>query len=483
MKTSNFNKIGDTCYRIKNQINGYISFAQWFLETDKNKRNMESFKEWTKENNVYNYNKVKIKYYNMILRNALEKYKVIKKNSTGEYIQNFEDNSAINDILNNLTKTNEQFKKRSNETCVAFREMLNFMIDFPHLNNAKKIFYSFATYQKGDNFVDLYNKKNIFEDISNKILCDHSPITILEKCLLVPKKSKELKEMCSDIINHHNVFSLKLNNFKKLKKHYLHTFSKCSDFENFVKKNDLKIIVFQLLINRYKSTLEKEYFSLFNYVMWGFNLVQSPSINIKKYMNNNVQYNDGVYSIKTNGVETYPYTLKVVNDYLISIQHGNYNFCDIDRHLFGLKRAIIAEYFVNLKFCYLFNIPFSDIQKYVNTSLDKEMYPINCAPGRKADMNYFINKKLWSIETTIHNTSNKIINHECLPCLNHLNKFISTFTKEYAILILIQPIGNEYDINDWFENNGKRVIKANKFLFKTFNFEQLSKLSEMTEAF
>ena len=237
-------------------------------------------------------------------------------------------------------------------------------------------------------------KKNIFEDISNKILCDHSPITILEKCLLVPKKSKELKEMCSDIINHHNVFSLKLNNFKKLKKHYLHTFSKCSDFENFVKKNDLKIIVFQLLINRYKSTLEKEYFSLFNYVMWGFNLVQSPSINIKKYMNNNVQYNDGVYSIKTNGVETYPYTLKVVNDYLISIQHGNYNFCDIDRHLFGLKRAIIAEYFVNLKFCYLFNIPFSDIQKYVNTSLDKEMYPINCAPGRKADMNYFINKKL-----------------------------------------------------------------------------------------
>ena len=111
------------------------------------------------------------------------------------------------------------------------------------------------------------------------------------------------------------------------------------------------------------------------------------------------------------------------------------------------------------------------------------MYPINCAPGRKADMNYFINKKLWSIETTIHNTSNKIINHECLPCLNHLNKFISTFTKEYAILILIQPIGNEYDINDWFENNGKRVIKANKFLFKTFSFEQLSKLSEMTEAF
>lgn len=481
MKTSKFNKIGDTCYRIKNQINGYISFAQWFLGTSENKRNMESFKEWAKENGVYNYNKIRRDYYGHIFGNALKKYKVIKKDATGKWIQNFENDSAIDDILNNLTKTNEQFEnEKSNETCMAFKEMLNFMIRFPHLNNAKKIFYAFSTYQKDDDFGDLYDRENIFKDMLDKIFCNTQPITILEKFLLVRKKSKELKEMCSNIINHHNTFSIKLNNFKKLKKHYLHSFSTCSDFENFVKNNDLKAIVYQLLINRYKSLLEREYFSLFNYVMWGLNLALKPSINIETYMNNNVQYNNGIYSIKkTNKIESYPYTLKTVNDYLISIQKENYNFCNTDRHLCGLKRPTVAEYFVNLKFCYLFAIPSGDIQKYVNTSLDKKRYPINCAPGRKADMNYYIGNKLWSIETTIHNTTREIINNECFPCLSHLNKFKSIFKIEQTMLILIQPIGSEHVINDWFESNGKREVKTDKFLFKTYNFEQLSKLTKI----
>ena len=73
MKIKYFNKIGDTCYRIKNQINGYISFAQWFIETNENKRNMEQFKIWAQENKVYKYNKIKLKYYNNDFENRFRK--------------------------------------------------------------------------------------------------------------------------------------------------------------------------------------------------------------------------------------------------------------------------------------------------------------------------------------------------------------------------------------------------------------------------
>ena len=83
----------------------------------------------------------------MILRIALEKYKVIKKIGD-KYIKNFNDISAIDDILNNLTQINNLMKKNSIETCIAFKAMLDFMYRYPYLNNAKKIFYAFSVYEK-----------------------------------------------------------------------------------------------------------------------------------------------------------------------------------------------------------------------------------------------------------------------------------------------------------------------------------------------
>lgn len=186
MKWSEFNKIGDTCYRVKNQINGYTTFAKWFLSTNGN-GDMQLFAEWTKKEEIYKYRIKNNRYFKIILNNALHKYKVIKK-IKGKYLQNFNDESQINDILNNLTKTEGLNNKLNIETCKAFRETLNFMIKNPSLNNAKKIFCAFSVYEEGDNFFDLYNCPNIFMNIARKILVKNTPEKILRKNLLSRKR-------------------------------------------------------------------------------------------------------------------------------------------------------------------------------------------------------------------------------------------------------------------------------------------------------
>ena len=93
-------------------------------------------------------------------------------------------------------------------------------------------------------------------------------------------------------------------------------------------------------------------------------------------------------------------------------------------------------------------------------------------------MNYSNDKKIWGIETTIHNTTNKIINYECHPCIEHLKNFGPK--KEQTILFLIQPIGYNKEINNWFSSNGKRIFEPNIFIFKTYNFKEVAELKELS---
>lgn len=482
MKWSKFNKIGDTCYRVKNQINGYTTFAKWFLSTNGN-GDMQLFAEWTKKEGIYEYRIKNNHYFKNILNNALHKYKVIKK-IKGKYLQNFNDESQINDILNNLTKTEGLNNKLNIETCKAFRETLNFMIKNPSLNNAKKIFCAFSVYEEGDNFFDLYDCPNIFMNIARKILVKNTPEKILRKNLLSRKPSNELKKMCSNIIKNQSMFKIELHDFQKLKKHYLWPFTNHVEFNNFIRNNDFKNIVLRLLSSQKEHLLLKEYFDLFNRVMRGLNLASTIGQNVKFYLNKNLNFNNNSFSSTSiNKIQTYPCTHEEVNEYLLSIQKENYDFCDHNLSFNGIKRSIIAEYLVNIKFCYLFKINSGEIGKYVNTCLNEKLCPVACASGKKSDMNYYDIKTLWSIETTIHDTVGAIINHECRPCISHLQTFKPN--KMQNILLLIQPKGINNEIIDWFESRGRELFKreGKNFYFKTFNFEQLSKINEIRSIF
>ena len=211
MKINNFNKIGSTEFRFKNQINAYHAFACWicsFSKENSSKLNDKEFKIWA-NNQGYHYSENdKRNRFKQVLSISEDIYKIIKWKD-GKYVLNFNQETYINDILNNIADTTIINHKRKNKisTALAFKEMLKFMFKNPNKNDAKQIFLSFAVYENGDDFSELY-EQNILEKMSLKLVSEKDPTTYLIKnnCYLLKdnKSFINTKKFCESLVKYKN---------------------------------------------------------------------------------------------------------------------------------------------------------------------------------------------------------------------------------------------------------------------------------------
>lgn len=476
MKFDNFNKIGGTEFRVKNQINGYISFATWFIEAEE--KTDAKFKEWTRNSGIYDYGEDQINRLNMVLKSAERRYKVIKKDDTGNYVLNFNFNHAKDDILNLLTSTEGLVKRNDIETCLAFKETLNFMLDHSELTDAKRIFHAFATYEQGDDFEQLYNENNLFDKIAIGLVPDGEGQRAIQKNCYV-KKPQSIRSICTKIIHNKQECIITQPEFETAKKTYLFNFDNYREFNDFVHQQSYDAIARLIIKNSKMSNLNGDYFDLFNRVLWGFNLSPSTGKNVLNYLNNNVfMKDDGTYSITRQEVPSlYPYSLEDVNRILNMVQQRDFSFMDNDSHLFCIPRSDIAEYFVNLKFCYLKNITPINCRRNIHTRLDNGLYPLSHATGGEADMSYLTSDRLYTIETTIHTTVGQIKNHEFNPCCQHLINHSPD--RPNNTLILVQYLDSDPELVRYFNDHGRLEFhRANKnFTLKTFDFREFSELN------
>lgn len=480
MKIENFNKIGDTCFRVGNQINAYLSFAKWFLNfiEDQGVEPTDSdFKKWTKNSGIYNYGKDKINRLNFVKKNCIEVYKILFKNNDGKYKINIDEKKLKYSLLNSLSNT-----KNNNHSCASFKEMLNFMVKNPTKNNARKIFLAFAIFEIGDNFSKMYDDEKILEKAILEKYPDNANVNIIyRKNFFSRKPSKYLKQISNRILSDKNNFHISYIEFKKLRKTYLNPFNTLESFNNFVHSNTLIKIARTIILNSKISLLNEEYFDLFNRVMWGLTLSNSNGKNVETYLNANLGIDENnMYYLKNEQIEPkkFPYSENEINIMLEKIQNCDFDFIDSDEHFSSIPRSDIAEYLVNLKFCYLLNLTINEAKKFVNTNLDVLFYPTSHATGGKADMMYTNNEMNISIETTIHNTCSSICNHESYPCISHLEDCEKP--KKSTRLYLIQPLGEQEKIKRWFKIVGNGILKDyhnRNFEFKTLDFKQLAKLS------
>jgi hypothetical protein len=162
----------------------------------------------------------------------------------------------------------------------------------------------------------------------------------------------------------------------------------------------------------------------------------------KIFNNKIIIFKDNLYLIKEKKKKIeYPFKKNEVIKILNKIQNNNFDFKNNFDNLISIGNSVLAEYFVNLYYCYEFDIKPKDYFKFVNTKTTNNLYPIFTAPGGVADMSYNNNGNIINIETTIHKTKLAIEKNEIFPCIEHLIKnsnnqktatliFISFFKKE-----------------------------------------------------
>lgn len=138
MKIELFNKIGDTCFRVGNQINAYLSFSKWFLnfiQENNAEPTDNDFKRWTKDSGIYDYGSDQINRLNFVKRICMDVYKIIFKDNSGNYHMNINEKKLKYSLLNTLSDA-----QNNDQSCAAFKELLKFMVRNPKKTMQKKFF-------------------------------------------------------------------------------------------------------------------------------------------------------------------------------------------------------------------------------------------------------------------------------------------------------------------------------------------------------
>ena len=481
MLTEKFNKIGGTEYRVKSQLQGYMYLINWLISNDFKEKYKDTFdlkiiekdfKEKLELEGIYKYSKGLIPRFQMITNNIINDIPVIYK----------KDNNVNNYFLNkefDLENPKESFliflqKYFNSKRNLPFKKMLEFMYKKPFKNDSWRIFLAFSCYEKNDDFENLYDQ-DLIEIIANKSISLNKDVLSFKK---QPSSLKTIKTILKLKENKKIISYEDLNDYDYKKDKYLRKIFfkpskrfKMSVFINQINKIDYEKFIEELWKIRIKNTLE-EYRDLFYRWMFDLDFSDSTSTKNKKFKNHKIILEKNLYLVKKENKKIhYPYQESQVIKFLKMIQEKNFKFKNEDKNLLNIGNSVLAEYFVNLYFCYKWKIKPKDCKKYINTKITNDLYPIFTAPSNVADMSYNVNGNIINIETTIHSTKNAVEKNEIFPCINHLKK--DSENKNSATLIFISFFEKE-EIQKRFKINLENDLdsKLNPKLF-IYTFEHL----------
>lgn len=448
MKLKEFNKFGDTSFRIADQATAFINVANFLfrLSNEKNDNKYDNnylsdrFIEWANNEGIYSYKGNEIKRFGM-LTETLVKLNLIKINKIKNKNIIEINNDEIIKLINCDNPIIEIFN-RLKRNCDFFYKAISFAMENNDVIDIKALIIAMELYDGNEKINDLYkmiksnyslvldkiavsnfkDKEINFESFRNfykKKPNDENLNTLNEifenkKCNREISKflyKKLLKVPTFKAILSSNYFKSLTPSFKCSKKEIIESGYRYINMVNYEK------FVIDIEKARNYKNLSVEYFDL--NIRWfdNLNLIENKEFNKKMLNKNELQY----IEIKNNFIN-YPYDLKITESYLDKIQKGIYDFKTSDKNLINVCNSTLAEYFINLYYSLKNNINPDKFRHFARTKVQPgTLYPRTTAPGNGPDMFHIINKKLRIIETTIHNTLKQVRNNEVFNVCDHIN--------------------------------------------------------------
>lgn len=476
MKHYKPNKFGATEYRFKDQISAYVFLINWILKyQEKNpfskKDTVEkAFRKFCKDEDIYEY-KISNKF-----RNRFEM--VIQNLTKNLHILHFDENTKKYKLDEKFDIRNPQssflffMQNAWEEFDFPFKRMLEFMYKNKNLNDAKKLSLAFMVYDGKESFEYLYKI-----DVINKIIDDEfKDVVPTDDLWKIIKFRKPIKNR--SLIEHIyqkkykglEILENDLTNFKKNDKYLKQIIfsdkqnTRFTDIKILIKNlNQIDTITFLRRLRRAQLNLNfnHEYCDLFNRWMYGVGLAASSSTKEKTYLSNRIDFRNGNYIVNIpHKPICFPFTMDECIENLKKIQDEKY--CDIKStlSLSYVPNSAIAEYFVNLFFCYKLGIKPAEFGDYVNTKIDDKLKPVFTAPGGVPDMWYKKDNHIYCIETTIIKNDSQIYQSEPEPCTRHLYEIINEYKVNFNnnSLYFISYKYDE-DLKTWFDAGWKTKLR------------------------
>lgn len=482
MLNKNFNKIGDTAYRVGSQIAGYVNFANFLISESKHSNILDTnvldqqFKEFAKNEQIYNYksNKVIQKRINFIMK-LFKQLKLVQTISKSENIE-----INIEKIKTILEDPINSFFELLMDNFNWFKEGIQFVKE----NNSVNSFYfiiALQVYESGkDNFGSIYHSIiNDFDSFFHQIVMDFYCINNVQdfnhflphdfiKTFRKPPKGKDIilqvlkmkkenntiddlliYEMLKNTHLFNDLIKFKMNPlFKKIKKNNVTTAMK-----KYINSVDYAQFFYDLSASKIWKNIAKDYHDLMKRWFMDFQLIKQNKIHIEDIQKRERKY---YWNEISENIHHYPYQLNQVNHILLKIQNNDYTFKYDDKHLKDIANSTLAEYFVNLHYALTKFIPNHRFIEYSRTKLQPgTLLPLIHAPGNGPDMYLLKDEHLTVIETTIHKNVREIRNHEVFNILDHINldtiKYLSNETKEKikkTEVILVTLLNSEEELNN-----------------------------------
>lgn len=505
MLSKEFNKIGDTAYRVGSQITGYINFANFLIsKTEENKSSILDvnkldieFKKFAKNEQIYNYKKDKVisKRIKFVLKLFIQ-LNLITNIKKRQEIEVHEDkiNKLLSDPVNvfyNLLKENfkwfndgiEFIKEKKSVNIfwlIITMQIYEFETDdfeyiYESLLKDHKIILNKLVFQlfDVDNISEL-NNKSLEEFIKKYRKPPKGKETILE-VLQMKKENKEFDDsMIYKIIKNTDIFKklIRYNLGHLPKNKRINYFEEIKKYINSVTYSELFA---DLSATKIWQNISREYFDLMKRWFDDFLLIEKDKINYESILK--IEKGNWWSDIKNN-IKDYPYKLNQVNNILLRIYEGDYTFKYDNENLKDITNSTLAEYFVNLHFAITKSIPENDFKQFSRTKLQPgSLLPLIHAPGNGPDMYLLNNEKLTIIETTIHKTVKQIKNNEIFNVLDHVNldsiEYIPSNLRneiKKTEIILITSLDNEKELEDVKEDlNYNHQNKNRNYGFERIN--------------
>lgn len=155
MKHKEFNKLGDTSYRVEKQVNGWWQFFVWVVSNKDSLRGLDDaskdkmFKTWCKDEQIYNYPTNDKQNRFKLLISSLEKWKFISKD--------FEPQIDIDS--SNSEPFESIFFRTLYNNYSPFKKGIDFILNSKDIEIKFINFYlAFIVFEEGDSFESLYQK-------------------------------------------------------------------------------------------------------------------------------------------------------------------------------------------------------------------------------------------------------------------------------------------------------------------------------------